>query len=152
MMPRMANHIDVTHTEPLAKLDDERRLFGGWDYVYRDAAGKTVIDGSGDYIRSAAAVTALEAAFEKYATVYRTGDDQHQVADVSDLIFALPINDQTAAALGLPDTYRKRGLFSVHRARETADGERLWQDIKAGRKVAKSIVGTGHRIEENPDA
>lgn len=139
---------ETRHTAEVRKLGpDERRWFGGWDYVYRDETGQRVTDASGDYIESPEAVAALDDAFAKYATVYRTGDDQHAEFDVSDLVFALPINDDTAAALGLPDTYQKRGLFSVHRARETEAGEKLWQDVKAGRKVMKSIVGTGRRAD-----
>lgn len=141
---------NTRHLEPIAKLDDERRWFGGWDYVYRDETGETVVDDSGDFIKSAKAVAMLEDAFAEYATAYRTGDDMHEVFDASDLVFALPINDDTATALGLPESYQKRGLFSVHRARDTEAGESLWADIKGGAKVMKSIVGVGYR--EDGDA
>ena len=136
---------EARHSEPIVKISDEKRLFGGWDYLYRDKDGATVVDDSGDFIESPEAVAALEDAFAKYATEYRTGDDMHEVGDVSDLVFAIHVSDEVAKAMDLPDSYKQRGIFSVHRAQETEEGESLWRDIKGGRKVMKSIVGTGVR-------
>jgi hypothetical protein len=135
----------VEHLVPIAKVDEERRLFGGWAYKFRDNKGNVVVDNSGDFIDTPEAEQAAVDAFTKYAIEARTGDNQHEVFDVSTLAGWLPITDETADALGLPHRYKARGIFSIYKANETDDGEALWQSIKDGSRSMLSIVGSGRR-------
>jgi hypothetical protein len=140
---------------PIAKLDEEQRLFGGWAYVARMPDGTLVEDHSGDVIDTPDAWDALVKAFTRYALVGRTGDLMHAEFDAADLVELFVCDQEKRGILGLAEGVLPDGIYVSYKARETPAGERLWKGVKSGRIRALSIVGQGYREdidgEETPD-
>lgn len=138
---------------PIAKLDDEQRLFGGWAYMARMPDGTLVEDQSGDVIDTPEAWDALSKAFVRYALVGRTGDHMHQDYEAADLVEMMIFDQPKRQALNLPEGVLPDAIFVSYKARETPAGERLWRGIKTGAIRALSIVGQGYRedLDEESD-
>ena len=138
---------------PIAKLDDEQRLFGGWAYVARMPDGTLVEDHSGDVIDTPEAWEALTKAFVRYALVGRTGDFMHSDFEAADLIEMMIVDKAKREALGLPEGVLPDAIYVSFKARESPAGERLWRGIKKGTIRALSIVGQGFRedLEDGED-
>lgn len=130
---------------PIAKLDEEQRIYGGWAYVCRMPDGTLVEDHSGDVVDTPEAWDALKRAFVRYALVSRSGDLMHEEADASDLVELWFSDRERRLVLGIPEGVLPDGVFVSFKARENPAGERLWQGVKAGLIRALSIVGEGTR-------
>lgn len=130
---------------PIAKLDDEQRLFGGWAYVARMPDGTLVEDHSGDVVDTPEAWEALTKAFVRYSLVSRSGDLMHQEYDAADLVEMMILDRSKREALSLPEGVLPDGIYVSYKARETPAGERLWRGVKDGTIRALSIVGQGIR-------
>lgn len=130
---------------PIAKLDEEQRLFGGWAYVARMPDGTLVEDHSGDVIDTPEAWDALVKAFIHYALTSRSGDLMHTEYEAADLVEMAIIDRPKREALGLPEGVLPDGVYLSFKARESPAGERLWRGIKNGTYRSLSIVGSGMR-------
>lgn len=138
---------------PIAKLDDEQRLFGGWAYVARMPDGSLVEDHSGDVVDTPEAWDALAKSFIRYALVSRSGDYMHEEFGAAQLVEMMIIDQAKRAALGLPEGVLPDAIYVSYKALETPAGERLWRGVKNGTIRALSIVGQGFRetIEDGDD-
>lgn len=133
---------------PIVKIDEGRRLFGGWAYVAKDSAGNVVTDHSDDVIDTDEAWQALEDALVQYALEIRKGDDMHEVYDAADLVELFIIDEQRREALGIPEgVLPMRAAFVTFKAADTEAGDALWQAIRNGERRMLSIVGIGEREE-----
>jgi hypothetical protein len=136
--------METTHTVPITKIDDERRLFGGWAYVARDAEGNVVTDHSGDFVKSDEAWEVLKDAATAYAVDVRAGDDMHSVFNVSQLAEFVVLDDEKRAQMGITGG-PERAVWMTFRADDTPHGDILWGKVKRGEVSALSIVGSGRR-------
>ena len=130
---------------PIAKIDLERRLFGGWAYIAHARDGSQVVDHSGDIVDTPEAWTALSDAFVEYALDSRSGDLDHEEFGASDLVELLIADDEKASALGLPPGALPQGVYVSFKARTSPAGRRLWEGVKNGTIRSLSIVGDGWR-------
>ena len=130
---------------PIAKVDLERRLFGGWAYIAHARDGSQVVDLSGDIVDTPEAWQALEDAFVEYAVDSRSGDLDHEEFGASDLVELFIADDRKASALGLPAGSLPQGVYASFRARTSPAGRRLWEGVKNGTIRSLSIVGDGWR-------
>ena len=130
-------HIQV----PITKIDDERRVFGSWAYVAKDAAGQIVVDHSGDVVDTPEAWQSLVDAFYEYALEGRAGDEMHETFGVSKLVEFFVSDPERWETLGIPQGVLPQGIFvSYH-----AESDELWGKIKDGTYRSLSIVGDGTR-------
>ena len=139
---------------PIAKLDEEQRLFGGWAYVARMPDGTLVEDHSGDVVDTPEAWEALTKAFVRYALVSRNGDVMHEDYGVASLVEMMIFDKAKREALGLPEGVLPDAIYVSYKAHESPGGERLWRGVKNGTIRALSIVGQGYRedVEDGEDA
>lgn len=145
----MDDHLTV----PIAKIDLERRLFGGWAYIAHARDGSQVVDHSGDVVDTPEAWTALEDSFIEYALESRSGDLDHQEWGAADLVEMAIFSPEKTAALGLPDGSLPQGVYVSFKARVSPAGRRLWEGVKNGTIRSLSIVGDGWRepLEGEPE-
>ena len=133
---------------PIVKIDEGRRLFGGWAYVAKDSQGNIVTDHSDDVIDTDEAWQSLEDALVTYALEIRKGDDQHQSFGAADLVELFIIDEHRRDALGIPDgVLPQRAAFVTFRAADSPAGDELWKAIRSGERRMLSIVGIGERKE-----
>ena len=132
---------------PITKIDDERRIYGGWAYVAKTADGAVAVDHSGDVIDTPEAWTALVDSFYQYALVGRDGDEMHQtdtdgaLVTVSKLAEFFVSDPERWEQLGIPEGAMPQGVFvSYH-----TDSDEVWGKVKDGTYRSLSIVGTGSR-------
>ena len=130
---------------PIAKVDLERRLFGGWAYIARARDGSQVVDHSGDVIDTPEAWTALTDSFVEYALDSRSGDLDHAEFGAADLVEMFVSDAEKRAALGLPEGSLPDGVYVSFKARTSPAGRRLWEQVKSGAIRSLSIVGDGWR-------
>lgn len=136
---------------PIAKLDEDQRLFGGWAYVARMPDGTLVEDHSGDVIDTPEAWDALTKAFVRYALVGREGDLMHSEFGATDLVEMFICDQAKREALGLAEGILPDAIFVSYKARETPAGERVWRGIQSGKYRSLSIVGQGYREDLESD-
>lgn len=136
--------MEITHTVDIIKVDEDRRLFGGWAYVARDASGRQVVDHSGDVVDTDEAWNALKDAALRYAVEVRAGDDMHRDFGVAKLAEFMVWDEEKREQLGI-EGGPQRAIFTSFRAEDTPEGEAYWQKIKRGDVKALSIVGRGRR-------
>ena len=138
---------------PVAKLNDEQRLFGGWAYVARMPDGTLVEDHSGDVVDTPEAWDALRKAFIRYALVSRAGDYMHDGEPAASLVEMMIFDAEKREAMSLPEGVLPDGVFTSYKALENPAGERLWKGVKSGSIRALSIAGQGYRedIEDGDD-
>ena len=137
----MDDHLTV----PIAKVDLERRLFGGWAYIAHASDGSQVIDHSGDVIDTPECWDALSDAFVEYALESRSGDLDHVEFGAADLVEMFISDAEKRAALGLPEGSLPDGVYVSFKARRSPAGRRLWEQVKSGQIRSLSIVGDGWR-------
>lgn len=137
----MDDHLTV----PIAKIDLERRLFGGWAYVAHARDGSQVVDHSGDVIDTPEAWTALTDSFVEYALESRSGDLDHAEFGAADLVEMFISDVEKRAALGIPEGLLPDGVYVSFKARSSPAGRRLWEQVKSGAIRSLSIVGDGWR-------
>lgn len=130
---------------PIAKVDLERRLFGGWAYIAHAQDGTQVVDHSGDVVDTPEAWDSLSDAFVDYALESRSGDLNHEEFGAADLVELFISDAEKRAALGLPEGSLPDGVYVSFKARRSPAGRRLWEQIKSGAIRSLSIVGEGWR-------
>ena len=130
---------------PIAKVDLERRLFGGWAYIAHARDGSQVVDHSGDVIDTPEAWAALSDSFVDYALDSRSGDLDHAEFGAADLVEMFISDAEKRAALGLPEGSLPDGVYVSFKARTSPAGRRLWEQVKSGAIRSLSIVGDGWR-------
>jgi len=138
---------------PIAKIDLERRLFGGWAYIARARDGSQVTDHSGDIVDTPEAWAALSDSFVDYALESRSGDLEHTEWGAADLVEMFISDIEKRSALGLPEGSLPDGVYVSFKARGSPAGRRLWERVKSGQIRSLSIVGDGWRESlEDEDA
>jgi len=130
---------------PIAKVDLERRLFGGWAYVAHARDGSQVVDHSGDVVDTREAWDALSDSFVEYALESRSGDLDHVEFGAADLVELFISDAEKRAALDLPEGALPDGVYVSFKARTSPAGRRLWEQVKSGAIRSLSIVGDGWR-------
>ena len=130
---------------PIAKIDLERRLFGGWAYIAHARDGSQVVDHSGDVVDTPEAWQALSDSFVEYALESRSGDLDHVEFGAADLVEMFISDGEKRSALGLPDGSLPDGVYVSFKARSSPAGRRLWEQVKSGAIRSLSIVGDGWR-------
>lgn len=131
-------------TVPISKIDEERRLVGGWAYVAKTADGAQVTDNSGDFVDDES-WSDLKDAFIAYGLESRAGDDMHATFGVSKLAEMFVSDQERWEQMGVPEGTLPKGVFVTYRVDESVEGEAAWQAIKKGERKSLSIVGKGHR-------
>ena len=130
------DHITVTKTVPIVKVDAEERL------VYGVVYEPNVADAHGDMMSAAEIRKACHGFMERYATLEGdTGTDHLSKAGRAQL----PIVENFLAPVGY--TLGKQQItpgtwVMVARARD----DQLWADVKAGRYTGWSFEGFGRRV------
>jgi len=130
---------------PIAKVDLERRLFGGWAYIAHARDGSQVVDHSGDVVDTAEAWQALSDSFVEYALESRSGDLDHAEWGAADLVEMFISDGEKRSALGLAEGSLPDGVYVSFKARTSPAGRRLWEGVKRGTIRSLSIVGDGWR-------
>lgn len=133
------------HEAVVLKLDDERRLVYAWASVARRADGTLPEDSQGDVIDTDEALRAWEDAFYDFLPHQPTADDMHQDYGVAEIVGGLVFTPELTKAMGVPDGILPTGALVVSRIPQTARGDELWDDIKAGRRAMMSIVASVER-------
>lgn len=132
----------------VSKLDESRRLVGGWAYVSRDPAGKltsaehrdadgNVVDHSGTHVD----VYTVEKAMHRYIAESRVSKDLHESAPVAECVSAITFTPEVKRALGLPDDYPE-GAYVVHKVHDDA----TWARVQSGERPMLSIHGTAVEV------
>jgi hypothetical protein len=156
ILPNLLNYgqMKTSRLVPITKLDDERRLFGGWAYVAMTKTGRQVVDQSGDVVDTAEAWEAMKDAFLQYALESRKGDLEHETFDVAKLVELFVSDEERWEQMGIPAGTLPKGVFVTFRALDTPGGDQLWDGVKSGRLHSLSIVGEGWRedLEDDTDA
>lgn len=129
-------------TVPVSKIDEERRLVGGWAYVAKTADGEQVVDHSGDFIDDESWPELVEA-FIAYGLESRSGDDMHAVFGVAKLAELFVSDEERWEQLGVPAGMLPKGVFVSFRIDDEHDD--VWDAVKSGDRKALSIVGRGWR-------
>jgi len=137
--------MDDSLVVPIAKIDLERRIFGGWAYVAHAKDGSQVVDHSGDVIDTPEAWQALSDSFVEYALESRSGDLDHTEWGAADLVEMFIADGEKRAALGLAQDALPDGVYVSFKARTSPAGRRLWEQVKTGQIRSLSIVGDGWR-------
>ncbi len=143
---------------PIAKVDLERRIFGGWAYVAHARDGSQVVDHSGDVVDTPEAWQALSDSFIEYALESRSGDLNHAEYGAADLVEMAIFDAEKRSALGIAEGSTPDGVYVSFKARTSPAGRRLWEQVKSGVIRSLSIVGDGWREaldgeeEEDEDA
>ena len=133
---------DATLRVDFAKVDEDRRLVFGWAHVQKTADGD-VIDWSGDHMKDAASLEALEAAIYDYVLKSRSGDTEHAEFGTARLVETLYMTPEKRQALGIskeadvPEYGWWVGYF--------VDDDATWAKVKGGDLRMFSIVGRGER-------
>ena len=144
MSDNQARADTVRFTAVIKSREDEQRRFWGSGYIHTDAEGKPVTDASGDQVHTPAAQAALEQAFYGFVKDYRSGDAGHELFDAADMIEGFVVTTEKKAAGLFPDDMAE-GIYVGFQARDTDEGDVLWNRVKDGTYTALSIVGEGVR-------
>lgn len=119
----------------LAKNDEKMQVFG-WGYLCKDAAGKPVVDHSGDVVDPESLQKSAYAAFNKlFAGLMHKGK---AAARLITLVWSDP---EVRKAMGSTNPGKEEGLWIGFQV----ESEELWKDIKSGKLAAFSIGGKGVR-------
>jgi hypothetical protein len=140
--------LDLEWSGTISKFDSDKRLVFGWASIAK-VNGEPVIDRQGDYVP----IETTEDAAYKYVIHSRKGGDMHRrvtkagfgVKDeplhTSDLVESVVVTQEKLDAWGLTEEQLPLGWwvgFKVH------DDEQ-WDLVKAGKRPAFSIHGSGRR-------
>jgi hypothetical protein len=119
----------------LAKNEEKRQVFG-FAYLCKDAAGKQVVDHSGDVVDPVSLQKAAYAGFSKlFAGMMHKG---RASASLITLAWSDP---EVRKAQGSTDPGLQEGLWIGIQV----ESDELWKDIKGGKFPAFSIGGKGVR-------
>ena len=133
----------VRFTAVIKAREDEQKRFWGRGYIHTTADGQ-VEDWSGDIIDTPETQTALEESFYGFVKEYRSGDAAHEVFDAATMIEGFVVTKEKIAAGFFPEGM-DQGIYVGFEARDTDEGDLLWEGVKSGRFKALSIVGSGSR-------
>jgi hypothetical protein len=139
----MLRNVDITIRCDIEKAAPEERRFWGRAYIHQGADGQ-VVDVSGDVVDTPEAQRALEEAFYGFVKEARSGDAGHELFDAAVLIEGVAVTAEKIAA-GLYPEGTPLGLVVGFEARDTEEGDLLWERVKDGTYKALSIVGEGWR-------
>ena len=131
----------IRFTAVIKSWEAEQRRYFGKAYIH-NADGQQVTDWSGDEVDTPQAHADLEAAFYDYVKDSRSGDLDHQLFGAADMIEGFIVTPEKKAAGLFPDDMDE-GIYIGFEANDTPAGDKLWDDVKAGRVKMLSIVGEG---------
>ncbi len=132
---------EIRFTCHIEKQEPEQRRFWGKGYIHTTPDGQ-VEDHSGDVIDTPEAQAALEAAFYDYVKDSRSGDSEHDLFDAADMIEGFIVTAEKKAVGLFPDDMDE-GIYVGYEAKDSPDGDVLWEGVKSERLKALSIVGAG---------
>lgn len=119
----------------ISKVDDERRIVGGWAYVAKRRDGSQVVDHSGEFIDELAE---MEDVVHDYVLHSREGDTMHQgpvTARLVETFFATP---DKLAKMGAPPDALPVGWWVAFKV----DSDETWGRVKDGSLAMFSIHGS----------
>lgn len=132
---------NVRRDEGIVKIDEDKRLVGGWAYVAKRRDGSQVIDWSGDVVRDAGN---LEDAAYQFVEKSRNGDVDHSRIPVATLVESMVFTPDKLAKIGVPEgVLPAAGWWTTFRVND----EPTWQRVKRGELKAFSVGGKGQRID-----
>jgi len=131
----------VCHIE---KSETEERRFWGRGYIHTTGDGSQVEDYSGDVIDDAVSQRELEHAFYDYVKSYRAGDAGHEMFGAAEMIEGFVVTSEKKAA-GLFPAEMDEGIYVGFEAKDSPEGNALWDGVREGRYKQLSIVGEGTR-------
>lgn len=137
---------NIRFTLSIDKQAPEQRRFWGRGYIHTRKDGEQVHDASGDVIDTPEAQAALEEAWYEYVKEYRTGDAGHELFDAADMIEGVIVTKEKKAHGLFPEDMAE-GIYVGFEAKQTPEGDVLWDGVKEGIYKALSIVGTA-MVEE----
>lgn len=146
---KAADAADVEWRATISKVDTDKRLVFGWCSISK-LDGKEVYDLQGDYVP----IETTEDAAYRYMLHSRKGGDMHRrvtkhafgVRDeplhTADLVESIVVTQEKLDAWGLTQEQLPLGWWVGFKINDDAQ----WADVKAGKRPAFSIHGSGVRV------
>lgn len=146
---RAPGHDDLTWSGTISKVDTDKRLVFGWCSLSK-VNGEEVYDLQGDYVP----IETTEDAAYRYVIHSRKGGDMHRrvtkhafgVKDeplhTADLVESMVVTPEKLKALGLTEEQLPLGWWVGFKVNDDTQ----WADVKAGKRPAFSIHGSGIRV------
>lgn len=123
----------------IRKVDEDKRLVGGWAYISHDDEGLTIVDNEGDFVPT---VDDLEKAAVKFMLDARSGDVYHDQTLVAKAVESIVLTPEKMDAMGIAKAGMPHGAWWVT---WYVEDDATWDRVKKGELRSFSIGGRGKR-------
>lgn len=129
--------------ETFAKKDAKKQRVFGFAYVHT-AAGKPVVDHSGETVDTEVAKADFEEAVYEHCRTFRATNELHVGADAETQIESFWVTKEKLMAIGVPADALDNVIEGWWRGDQFDDPE-VWKKVEDGTYSMYSIEGTGAR-------